>query len=164
MHEKLKKIGESKALMAIVYTIGVTVIAFVIFDAGMLVGFNKASFSHSWGEHYMDNFGLGDRQHAGFDGDDHAPNAHGAVGKIISINLPTMIVQDKENTEKVIVLNTDTKIQELRNAIESTDIKIDDFVVVIGAPNEQGQIEAKFIRIIPQPDSLTSPQPYANTN
>ena len=40
------------------------------------------------------------------------------------------------------------------NNLTIKDLKIDDFVVVIGTPDEQGQIEAKFIRIMPSPDLL----------
>jgi hypothetical protein len=58
-------------------------------------------------------------------------------------------VQDKNNIEKVILINTNTQIQEMRGNVATGDLKIDDFVVVIGTPNPQGQIEAKFIRVMP---------------
>ncbi len=56
--------------------------------------------------------------------------------------------------EKIILVKDDTEIRELRNALKIDDLKINDYVVVIGEPNDSGQIEAKFIRIMPAP--LTS--------
>jgi hypothetical protein len=82
-------------------------------------------------------------------GNDNFPNAHGAIGKIIKKELPTIIVQDKDNTEKVVLIKADTQIQKIKEKATQADLKIDDFIVVIGTPNEQGQIEAKFIRIMP---------------
>ena len=70
-------------------------------------------------------------------------------GKIIKIELPTIIVMDKDNTEKVVLIKDDTKIQNKKQDIKNLDLKVDDFIVVIGSPDDQGQIEAKFIRLMP---------------
>ncbi len=94
------------------------------------------------------------------------PNAHGTVGKIIKIELPTIIVQDKDETEKVVLIKDDTSIRSGKTDITKNDLKVDDFIVVIGSPNTQGQIEAKLVRIMPsdfiqlptQPQTLT-PKP-----
>ena len=43
----------------------------------------------------------------------------------------------------------DTQVEDMRSKIANTDLKLNDFVVVIGEPNSQGQIEAKFIRVMP---------------
>jgi hypothetical protein len=40
-------------------------------------------------------------------------------------------------------------IERLRETVKISDLKVDDFVVVIGEPNDSGQIEAKFIRLLP---------------
>jgi hypothetical protein len=119
----------------------------LIFYAGVTIGFYKASFGHAWGENYERNFGMmSDRPMLN---ENNFPNANGAIGKIIKIELPTLIVEGRDNTEKVILIKKDTQIQEIRKLITTNDLKVDDFVVVIGAPNEQGQIEAKFIRVMP---------------
>ena len=89
-------------------------------------------------------------------GKENFPNAHGAIGKIIKIELPTLIVQDKDSTEKVILTANDTQIQRMRENITANDLKINDFLVVIGSPNEQGQIEAKLIRLVPSPELMMS--------
>ncbi|MBI3888298.1 hypothetical protein HY311_00715 [Candidatus Nomurabacteria bacterium] len=145
--EDIKKVFESKVSFKILFTIGVAIVALLIFCLGVMVGFHRASFGRAWEENYERNFGL----MPGRPPFDNFPNASGAIGKIIKITLPTMIVEDKNNTEKVILIKDDTRIQEMRENIAERDLKIDDFVVVIGTPDAQGQIEAKLIRIMPIP-------------
>ncbi len=111
------------------------------------VGFHKAEFGRAWGENYERNFGFGP-DHSLL-GKDNFPNANGAIGKIIKIELPTIIVEDKDNAEKVILIDSNTNIEKMTAQITMNDLKVDDFVVVIGAPNTQGQVEAKFIRVMP---------------
>jgi hypothetical protein len=159
IHEKLKKVFESKVLMGVLYGFGIVIVLGFVFYAGISVGFHKASFGRAWGDNYEKNFGMRP-EHPGFGfSGNNFPNAHGSTGKIIKIELPTMIVQDQDKTEKVVLIKDDTKIQKMRDVIKSSDLKIDDFVVVIGSPSDQGQIEAKFIRIMPQPDFLTNNNP-----
>lgn len=153
IHEKLKKVFESKVLVGVLYGIGIIIIVLVVFSAGVSVGFHKASFGRAWGDNYERNFGM--RPIPPF-GQDNFPNAHGSIGKIIKIELPTIIVQDQDKTEKVVLIKDDTKIQKMRDTITVADLEIDDFIVVIGSPNDQGQIEAKFIRVIPEPNFLTN--------
>ncbi len=145
--EDIKKVFESKVSFRILSGIGIGVVVLLIFSAGVSVGFHKASFGRAWGDNYERNFGM--RPNRPMFGNDNFPNANGAIGKIIKITLPTIIIQDKNNTEKVVLIKDDTKIQKMMANIKATDLSIDDFAIVIGSPNTQGQIEAKFIRIMP---------------
>ena len=154
IHINLKKVFDSKLFTRFLYGVGGALVVSVIFSAGILVGFHKASFGRAWGEHYIDNFGTGDGSTMGIN--QHFPNAHGAIGKIIKIELPTIIVQDRDNTEKVVLISDDTDIENGRAEATSADLQLNNFVVVVGAPDDQGQIEAKFMRIIPSPNSLTT--------
>ena len=153
INEKIKKIFESKILVGILYGVGIAVAVLLIFSAGVSVGFRKASFGRAWGDNYERNFGMRPMPPFGMGGNDF-PNAHGAMGKIIKIELPTIIVQDQDKTEKVVLIKNDTKVQKMRDNINVANLKVDDFIVVIGSPNDQGQIEAKFIRMMPSPDFL----------
>jgi hypothetical protein len=164
--EEIKKvslvISESKTLVKVLYILVFLIIAKTIFFAGMMVGFHKASFGHDWGENYNENFirgrgfpgpnGLGMMDSFGMM--NSFPNAHGATGKIIKIELPNIIVEGKDDTEKVVSLDSDTKIQNGRDVVAEEDLALDDFVVVIGVPNDKGVIEAKLIRVIPKPEFL----------
>ena len=156
---EIKNIVESKSFRTVMYTFGVLFIAFIIFQAGMMAGFRKASFGRDWGDNYVRNFGSPHQEgfrmiiKGGEFGDfGNLPNAHGAIGKIIKIELPTMIVLDeKDKTEKVVLLNENTEIRRMRDSVAQNDLKIDEYVVVIGTPNSSGQIEAKLIRFLPAP-------------
>ncbi|HPS21233.1 MAG TPA: hypothetical protein PLO44_00255 [Candidatus Paceibacterota bacterium] len=151
INEKLEKIFKSKILIGMIYAFGILIIAGLIFSAGVSVGFRKAQFNRAWGEHYKNNFGMTPPP---IFGENAMPNAHGAVGKIIKITDANIIVQDRENIEKVVLIKENTQIQKGREQIKIADLKIDDFVVVIGSPNDQGQIEAKFVRLMPNQEFM----------
>ena len=156
MYEHIKKFFESTLFLKILCGIGILIIALIIFYAGVTVGFNKASFGRTWAENYERNFGFVP-DHSLF-GINNFPNANGAIGKIIKIELPTIIVQDKDNIEEVILTTESTQIQKMKSNITTNDLKLDDFVVVIGTPNTKGEIEAKFIRVMPAGGIIPPPQ------
>lgn len=156
---KLKKIIEAKMFMKIVYILGIIIVISLIFQAGFFVGFKKASFGRDWNNNYAANFGPSRRgpfmMEGGFGNSKDLPNAHGAIGKIIKTELPIIIVMDnKDKVEKVILINDKTEIRRMRDRVFKEDLKVDDFIVVIGSPNAQGQIEAKLIRLLPAPPEL----------
>jgi hypothetical protein len=138
--------------------IGALIVLLLVFKAGVFVGYKKAQFSYRWGENYHRNFAgprggfFGDFRR-GF-GDSDYINAHGTFGSIIKIDpsigpgqAATLIVKGSDNTEKTILVSDKTTIASRREAIKINDLKVDDRIVIIGSPNEQGQIEAKFIRV-----------------
>lgn len=148
----LKKFTGAKVLTKVIYGIIVVIILSVTFQAGMFVGFHKAQFNGAWGEHYERNFGprpIGPMGNMMGNFPDRFPGGHGTVGKIIKLEIPNIIVVDKDNTEKIIVTNDDTDIVQFGEKVKVADLKIDDQIVVIGSPNSNGQIDAKFIRILP---------------
>ena len=147
LNEFIKETFKSKTLLVFLCAIAAIVLALLIFSAGVTVGFRKASFMRAWGDNYTRNFGF--TPNIPSFGGDNLPNSNGAVGRIVQINLPEIIVADKSNTEKIVLIGGDTRIEKMRNPVSSDNLKVDDFVVVIGNPNEQGQLEAKFIRIMP---------------
>ncbi len=132
--------------------IGLTGFAVVglIFGAGMVVGGMKAKFSYRWAEQYHKNF-AGPR--TGFFSDWRSfprgdfIEGHGAFGEIIQISDTDLVVKGRGDVEKVIITTEDTAIQKGRETIKKKELKIGDQIVIIGSPNEEGQIEAKLIRI-----------------
>lgn len=148
-----KNFFQSKKFTKILCGIGAAIIVLFVFQAGVFVGYKKASFSHRWGDNYHRAFG--ERKHKGFfykaAFQKDFSVAHGSVGKIISVSLPSITIEDSDNTEKIVLISNKTIVRQLRETISPADLKIDDFVVVIGSPDEQGQIEARLIRITPSP-------------
>ncbi len=145
------KFFQSKKFKMVLVGIGALVVLLMVFKAGVFVGYKKANFSYSWGENYQRNFGgprgefLGDFRH-GF-GDKDFINSHGTFGSIIKIDGSTLIAKGSDNVEKTILVSDKTTITSRRETIKVSDLKVDDRVVIIGSPNEQGQIEAKLIRV-----------------
>lgn len=130
----------------------------LVFWAGMIVGYRKAEFSYRLGDNYIRAFGhgRGPGTMMGISATDDLIGGHGTVGKVISAKLPALIVLDRDGTEKSILVTNETTIRSARSTTASTTIKNDDFIVVIGTPNDNGSITAKLIRIMPQMSTSTS--------
>lgn len=159
MKLKIKNLLESDKAKHIVIGIGIAVVALFIFQAGVLVGFKKAEFSGRMGDNYYKTFGergnpRGMPPTFGIMRGIDPSNPHGTVGKIAGIALPQIIVADRDGTEKTIIIDTKTDIRSLRDSIKSEMLKVGDFVTIIGEPNNQGQIEARLIRIMPTPPKI----------
>jgi hypothetical protein len=148
------KIFQSK-ILAISLGIILAIVALLLaFKLGTVVGFHKADFSFKWGENYHRNFaGPKEGFFKNLDDRNFMP-AHGVFGKIIKIDVGSLIIQGQDNIEKSIYLSNKTIIERFRETIKPQDLKIDDRVVIIGAPSSTGQIEAQFIRIMPPPPNL----------
>ena len=151
MYKDAKELVRSKWFQGILTGVGMAIIALIIFQAGMFVGYRKAAFAFKFGDNYYRTFG--DRGPKPF----QIPlggkfiDAHGTAGRIIDVNLPTFVVEGPDVVEKVIRISDDTEIRRFREAATSSDLVADDFVVVIGTPNENAEVDAKFIRIMPPP-------------
>lgn len=149
---------ESKTFKTVVYVLGVIVVVLAIFYAGIQVGFRRAEFSYRWGQNYERNFG-GPRGMMGMPPDDGFINGHGSFGQIVRINLPQVVIKSPREAEKVVVVGDDTQIRSLRDQIKASDLKVGDSVVVIGAPDDNGQIKAGIIRILPPMPDASSTRP-----
>lgn len=149
------KIFRSKTFKIVLWCLVGFIILLFVLKLGMVVGFKKANFSYRWGENYHQNF-AGPRSGffggliKDFSGRDFI-GAHGVFGQIIKIESSTLIIKGQDNTEKIVLVKDNTVIERLRDTIKSSDLKVDDYIVIIGEPNDKGQIEAKFIRLLPSP-------------
>ena len=134
----------------------------LIFWIGIFVGGMKARFSYRWAESYHKNF-AGPR--GGFLDDWRSfpkgdfISAHGVFGQIIKIEESAIIIKDGNNMERIVAVKDGTIIERLRETVKISDLKVDDYIVVIGEPNDSGQIEAKFIRLLPPPPLKGSLRP-----
>lgn len=152
-----KKIFNSNFFKLFLAFIVFLLISAVSFRAGVNFGFKKSDFNCNWGDNYSRNFGMPmqGRMMEFEDRMERMPNPNGAIGKIIKINDSSIVVMDdKDKTEKIILVNDMTEIRFMKEEIEKNNLKIDDFVVILGGPNSQGQIEARLIRLIPFPADM----------
>lgn len=141
---------KSKKFYIITWSLAGIMILLLVFKAGVIVGYKKASFSYGWGESYHRNFG-GPRSGFSrnfFDKEDFI-ESHGTFGQIMKIDGSTLVVKGRDNAEKIVLVKDDTSLRSKRDTAVLSDLKINDYIVIIGQPNNQGQIEAKLIRIMP---------------
>lgn len=156
----LKNFLQSKTSKTVVCVIGAIIIALFILQAGIFIGYRKAAFSYRMGDNYYRNFGDrrgGDFMMMGIPRDSNFANPNGVIGKIIKIELPNLIVVDIDGIEKNVVIKNDTIVNRFKETIKPEDLKVDESIVVIGAANENGQIEAKLIRITPSTGTTGGP-------
>lgn len=149
------EIFRSKGFKALLTGFGIALAASLIFQAGLFVGYHKAGFSYRMGENYFKTFEGRNRdgflpRMPGMPGlDRNLTGANGTIGKIIKIDLPVIVVADRDNVEKSVLLLADTAIRKFRDELRASDLKVDDFVVIFGSSNSESQIEAKLIRLMP---------------
>src|SRR5690242_8248067 len=99
----LKKIRQSKTIMRILAGLSVLIILIGTLRLGIEIGYRRAGFLSQFGDNYHRNF-LDPR--SGFFGSISErrlpPGGHGAVGKIVSINFPLLVIVGNDNLEKTI--------------------------------------------------------------
>lgn len=159
-----KEMVQSKYFKVTAVTVGVFIVAFASFAAGIAVGIHKAKFSYAWGENYernfvggrgnmmggyqggmMDRFGFGGR----FDGRDFR-NAHGIAGVVLSVSDNSLIISDRDNRESTVGVNEKTIMNRNGESVKLGDIVKGDRVVVVGNPGDNGTVNADFIRVFKQ--------------
>lgn len=151
----LKELLRSKTITgALIGAAGVLVVI-VIFSIGAMVGYRKASFEYRWGENYHRNFG-GPKGGFILPGDEGMNPTHGTFGTVISLDATSMVIEGADRREKKIVVTDQTIIHRAFETVQLKDIRTKEMAVVIGEPNGEGQIEAKLIRLFPQPADASS--------
>lgn len=127
--------------------IGVLVLMLASFSLGQYVGYKKAAFAFQNGNNFYRTFGP--RPGGPIPPGDFS-DAHGSAGRVININLPSITIEDRDNTEKTVLVGDKTVIRRFRDTITAQDIAVGDQIVAIGEPNDQSQINAVLIRILPK--------------
>jgi len=161
-----KNILESKLFKGIILGIAGLIVLAVVFGLGVSVGTQRANYSFRWADQYHRNFG---GPQGGFFGDffgseKELPNANGSFGQIIKIDQTSqsLTIKDIGNVEKNILLNNQTTIVSQRKTLKLSNLKLNDNVVVIGNPNNSGQIQAELIRVMPQKPAIMVPSATQN--
>lgn len=147
----IQDIHKSKTIRGILIGLGIAILLLVIFQAGQAFGYRKARFAGNFNNNFERNFlgskGGGIRSVMS----ERLPGGHGAIGEIVSINLPQLVVAGPDNLEKTVNITTSTLLRRFQDEIDISELKQGEFIVVLGNPNESGQIEAKLIRVMPSP-------------
>jgi Domain of unknown function (DUF5666) len=151
---------ESKKVRAVLWILGGLIVLCLVFGLGIAVGYGRAGFAAGFDRNYYRNFyGASPSAPMGFTAGTVPVASHGIVGTVIDIGSSTISVEDGKNNEQSIVVSSATVIREENNTIQIGVINVGDQITVIGEPNDQGQIAARFIRIFPTTASSSSPLP-----
>jgi len=160
---------KTRFLKIIVIVFAVVVVVSLIFSAGFFVGARKARFSCAWGDNYHRNFGMPNKEFLPGpmrEMNDRFPefndrefmNPNGVFGKIIKIikaenntSSSEIIISSSEGLERNILLDNRTNIKIFRDNVNIDQLKADQFVAIIGDIDNAGQINAKLIRVMPEP-------------
>lgn len=146
----LNNLFQSKIFRRAVIAVGLLAIIFLSFSAGAFVGYRKARFSYEWGENYDRNFGGPHRGILGLSSEPGFMNAHGTFGSILGVNAvsSTIAIEGQDKMEKIVSVLSSTALRENHAEIGFADLESGETVVVLGAPNGQGQIEARLVRVL----------------
>jgi len=159
----MQNIFNSKWFGWVLAGIGAVILLLLVFRLGMYVGERRENFNGKWGENYGRFFG--EPKPGFFPGMpgggpmEGGMNAFGNGGTVLKVNSNTLAIKGNDGNEKVIALDSSTIIREMNQDIALKDLKPGDMIVVLGEPNNSGQIQAKFIRVFPpqnQPSNSTS--------
>jgi uncharacterized membrane protein len=148
---------ESKKVRVVLWILGGLIVLFVVFGLGITVGYDRAGFAAGFDQNYYQNFyGASPGGSIGMMAPPMPVAIHGVVGTVIDLGTSTISVKDQQNNEQSVEVSPGTDIRNGNGNIMIGDMVVGDIIAVIGEPNNQGQIAARFIRIISAPSSTTN--------
>lgn len=143
----MQNLIHSKFLHGMLLGIAVLVVLLAAFEAGMLVGARRVSHFSHWCEQNERMFAPpGPAQ---FFNVPFSPDGHGVFGNVLSTSGTSMTVEGQDGIEHVVIIVGDTLVRRGQDNLTSTDVHPNDHVGVFGDPDDDGDIEAKLIRIFP---------------
>ena len=156
--EKIKIFAKSKHFKNTAIGLGIVAGILVVFHAGSEYGYHKAEFILQSADNNYPSIRQGMTKRGGVMGfvSDDTASSHGVIGKIVSVALPTIIVEGKDNTEKTVRIDDDTLIRKGRDEIDQSVLVAGDMIMVVGTPNSNAEIGAKLIRILPPQNASPS--------
>lgn len=128
--------------------LGFCIVALLFFAIGVSVGYRKAEFSYQWKEGYNRNFGRPPSRVVGFPPEPASMmNAHGVAGSVIQVAASDLVIVGRDGMEKTVTFSPLTMVRNDNGMLRLSDFKVGDQIIVIGAPGNEGRIEARFIRV-----------------
>jgi hypothetical protein len=126
------------------------IIVIFIFSLGIKVGRHEERFTQNWIQNYPRNFGGPQTFNVAFGTPGPFVQPHGLFGTVLSkaVDGKSLVIKGQDNVEKTVEIDSNTTIQKGFSTIKFSELKAKDSVIVIGDPTEQGEIDAKFIRVL----------------
>jgi hypothetical protein len=164
----MKDLLQSPKIRPILWGLGALIILLLVFSLGTAVGYRRGIFASRWGENYYQNF-YGGPPGGGLPGAmvqsmlgggpggiaTRAPfNMHGVAGEVLDVATATISVRDPVGDEESVAVFPDTVIRGMDDMMQLGEVKAGEWITVIGAPTDSGQIGARFIRVFISSSSL----------
>jgi hypothetical protein len=147
---------ESKVVRTIVWSLGGLIVLVVVFGLGIAVGYDRAGFASGFDRDYDQVFfGAPPGGAVGLVAPPMPVAIHGVVGTVIDLGTSTISVENQQGNEQSVAVSSSTAIRNGNGNSVLGDVAVGDQVAVIGEPNAEGQVEARFIRILRTPSSTT---------
>ena len=145
----MKNYLQTNTVSKMILALAIILVILLIFQAGVAVGYRRGAFSSNWSSAY--GRGLDDPRSifAPFVHDSDDINPHGAVGDIVSVRLPGMMIKGPNSAEQVVTISPTTTVRFIHSVASTSDLTPGSQVIVIGEPQGNGSIDATFIRIMP---------------
>jgi hypothetical protein len=144
---------ESRKVRTVLFILSGLIAVFVAFGLGIAVGYERAGFAAGFDRNYYRIFLGGTPGAMGLMAPPVPMAMHGVVGTVIDIGTSTISVTDAENNERSVAVSSGTVIRDGDNDAGIANVKVGDMIAAIGEPNDQGQVAARFVRIIFAPSS-----------
>lgn len=147
MTESLHNSVFSKLILAL----AILLVILLVFQAGVVVGYRRGAFSYYWNARYYGDVSDPASVFASFLKGGHDNNPHGAVGEVVSSELPLVMIKGSDFSEQMVMVSPTTTIRRMRGIVAPDELRSGDHVIVIGEPGTDGRIFASFIRVLPFP-------------
>jgi hypothetical protein len=154
---KAEEFFKSKTLLFSAAGLGAVLVLALIFSAGVLVGLEKARFSYRWNDDNFRRAALKTMPAPPQFLDNGYLNSHGATGAVVKITGSQLTIKGLDGNEKIASVASSTVIRQDNTDIKPADLKVNDHIVIIGSPQNDGSIEAKLIRVLDDPGQSLPP-------
>ena len=90
--------------------------------------------------------------------------AHGAIGQVEKIEGQTVTLVLRDGSFQTVLLDKETRIEKNHQRITPGDLHQGDRIQVIGSPDSQGRIQARWVRVMVNPRNNPSDTGHSNSN
>ncbi len=151
-HNPMKNYFRSNAVSKIILALSILLVILLIFQAGVLMGYRQGFFASNWNGAHGQYMTSPDSIFAPFIHDSDDVNPHGAIGNIVSIHFPSLLIKGPNSAEQVVNISSTTSIRFMHGNASTSDLVPGNSVIIVGEPQSNGSISAAFIRIMPMPN------------
>jgi len=145
----MPKFSSARVLMGLLIGIIALIILLAVFNLGVLVGSRRTDSFYRWDENYARNFTMPPPfSSSSLPGTGRFLTADGVAGTVLKVNGASLVIEDTAGIERTVIVSTTTAIRQGDSTVSVSDVEDNDQLVVIGSPDQSGQIDATFIRIL----------------